>query len=122
MIPSVTRLVDELAAALPEARSSATPYLGTGATGSGNGATVPDATVPDATTWSRGGVAFAVLGADGIELRLDRHIAAAATRTPDAGPSPRGPEWVRFNPRELDGHAVDRLTAWYDLAYRRAKG
>lgn len=72
------------------------------------------------TTWSVAGRPFAVLGPDGIELRLDSAIAAAATRTPDAGPSPRGPEWVRFNPRELDGHAVDRLTAWFDLAYRRA--
>lgn len=63
-----------------------------------------------------------MLGPDGAELRLDPAIAAAATRTPDTGPSPRGAEWVRFNPRELDGHAVDRLTAWFDLAYRRAGG
>ena len=63
-----------------------------------------------------------MLGPDGIELRLEPAIAAAAARTPDAAPSPRGPEWVRFNPRELDGHATDRLTAWFDLAYRRAAG
>jgi hypothetical protein len=63
-----------------------------------------------------------VLGTDGIELRLEPAIAAAAARTPDAAPSPRGPEWVRFNPHELDGHAADRLTAWFDLAYRRAAG
>jgi hypothetical protein len=63
-----------------------------------------------------------VLGPFGLELRLDQPIATAATRTPDTAPSPRGREWVRFNPRELDGHAVDRLRAWLDLAYRRAEG
>jgi hypothetical protein len=71
-------------------------------------------------TWSRGGMPFAALGANGIEVRLDRPIAAAATRTPDTAPSARGPEWIRFNPQELDGHAVDRLRAWLELAYRRA--
>lgn len=71
-------------------------------------------------TWTRGGVPFAALGADGVEIRLDRPIAAAATRTPDAAPSSRGPDWIRFNPRELDGHAVDRLRAWLELGYRRA--
>jgi hypothetical protein len=76
-------------------------------------------------TWSRGGTAFAALGPNGIEIRLDRPIAAAATRTPDTAPSPRGEGWVRFNPAELDSHALDRLRAWLELAYRRvaeAKG
>jgi hypothetical protein len=73
-------------------------------------------------SWLRGEVEFAVLGPFGLELRLDQPIAAAATRTPDTAPSPRGPEWIRFNPRELVGHAVDRLRAWLDLAYRRAVG
>ena len=72
------------------------------------------------TTWTHGGTAFADLGPNGAEFRLDRAIAEAAARTPDAGPSARGPEWVRFNPRELDGHAVDRARAWMELAYRRA--
>jgi hypothetical protein len=70
-------------------------------------------------TWSRGGTAFAILGPNGIELHLDRPIAAAAARTPDTAPSPRGQDWVRFNPAELDGHALDRLRAWLELAYRR---
>lgn len=73
-------------------------------------------------TWSVSGQAFAVLGPSGIEILLDPAIAAAATRTPDAAPSQRGTEWVRFNPRELDGHAVDRLRAWLELAYSRAEG
>ncbi len=71
------------------------------------------------TTWSRSGTAFAALGPSGIEIRLDRAIAAAATRTPDTAPSLRGPDWIRFNPHELDGHALDRLRAWLELAYRR---
>jgi hypothetical protein len=71
------------------------------------------------TTWSHSGTAFAVLGSSGIEIRLDRAVAAAATRTPDTAPSPRGPEWIGFNPNELDGHALDRLRAWLELAYRR---
>lgn len=71
-------------------------------------------------TWSLGGVDFAVAGPFGLEVRLDRQVAAAATRTPDVAPSVRGPDWVRFNPRELDAHALDRLQAWLELAYRRA--
>lgn len=71
-------------------------------------------------TWSRGETAFAALGSNGIEIRLDGPIAAAATRTPDTAPSQRGQEWVRFNPSELDSHALDRLRAWLELGYRRA--
>jgi hypothetical protein len=71
--------------------------------------------------WSIGGRGFAALTNDAIELRLDPPIAAAAVRTPDTGPSPRGPEWVRFAPVDLDDHAVDRLEAWFGLAYRRAR-
>ena len=71
-------------------------------------------------TWSRGGREFAALGVAGVEIRLDPPIAAAAARTPDTAPSPRGAEWIRFNPGDLDGHALDRLRAWLELAYRRA--
>jgi hypothetical protein len=60
------------------------------------------------------------LGANGIEICLDQAIAAAAARTPDTAPSPRGADWIRFNPHELDGHALDRLRAWLELGYRRA--
>jgi hypothetical protein len=76
--------------------------------------------VDGVVTWARAGVAFAALGPTGIEIRLDRAVAAAATRTPDTAPSSRGADWIRFNPHELDGHALDRLRAWLELAYRRA--
>ena len=71
-------------------------------------------------SWLRGDVEFAVAGPFGVEVRLDRQVAAAATRTPDTAPSPRGAAWIRFNPRELDPHALDRLGAWLELAHRRA--
>jgi len=74
------------------------------------------------TSWARGGRVFAVLDDTGAELRLDVPIAAAAMKTPDVAASSRGAEWVRFAPATLDGHAVDRLTAWFGLAYRRAGG
>ncbi len=74
------------------------------------------------TTWSREGRVFAVLDERGAELRLDIPIAAAAMKTPDTAASIRGGEWVSFAPATLDGHAVDRLTAWFGLAYRRAGG
>ena len=108
--PTLAVLVKELAAELPDVVGSGGP----GAPGA--------VRATGATTLSHRGMAFAVLGPTAIEFRLDPAIAAAATRTPDTAPSPRGPEWVRFSPRELDGHAVDRLEAWFELAYRRTTG
>jgi len=105
---ALSRILAELAAELPDAIASPGP----GAPGGGP--------APGTTTWARDGVPFAVLGPTGIEFQLDAAVAAAATRTPDTAPSPRGKAWVRFNPRVLDGHAVDRLQAWFALAYRRA--
>lgn len=108
MIIRLAELVREIAGELPGVVGAAAPAA-------------PGAGRPVATmTWSLGSTAFAVLGTTGIEIRLDPAIAAAASRTPDTAPSPRGVEWVRFNPRELDGHAVDRLRAWLELAHRRA--
>src|SRR6266550_8566624 len=99
MNPQLPAAVAEVVVDLPETRSLST-----------NGV----------VTWSRGGREFAVLGPSGIELLLDRAVAVAATRTPDTAPSLRGTDWIRFNPHELDGHALDRLRAWLELAYRRA--
>jgi hypothetical protein len=101
-------ILAELAAELPDAIATTGP----GAPRAGP--------APGMTTWTRAGVPFAVLGPTGVEFQLDDAIAAAATRTPDAAPSPRGKAWVRFHPRVLDGHALDRLQAWFALAYRRA--
>ena len=73
-----------------------------------------------AMTWAVGDRAFAIVDGDAVELRLDPAVAAAAMRTPDVGASERGPEWVRFAPRTLEGHDLDRLEAWFALAHRRA--
>ena len=73
-------------------------------------------------TWSVAEQPFAVLGSEGIDIRLDPAVAEAAARTPDTSPSTLGAEWVRLDPDDLDGHAVDRLRAWLELAYRRAGG
>jgi len=99
----LARLLDAIAAALP-------PDL----------AASERSAVGDSVTWSFGDAPFAILAHDGVELRLDARIAAAAARTPDTAPSGRGPEWVRFNPRAIDPHAVDRLEAWFTLGARRA--
>lgn len=101
MSQSLTALVAEIVIELPEAQSLSTDGV---------------------ITWSVGDRPFAALGPSGVEVRLDPAIAAAARRTPDTGPSPRGPEWVTFDPRELNGHAVDRLRAWLVLACHRATG
>lgn len=72
--------------------------------------------------WSIGGIVFAATGPEGAEFRLSRPVAAAALRTPDAAPSPRGPDWVAFRPPLLDRHALDRAEAWLTSAWRRADG
>jgi hypothetical protein len=81
---------------------------------------VDEAVVGSTTTWSAGGRAFAILDGDTVELRLDDAVAAAAIRTPDVTSTPRGSEWVRYSPRTLEGHDLDRLEAWLALAHRRA--
>jgi len=71
-------------------------------------------------TWSRGDRMFAIRDGASVELRLDRTMADAALRTPDTAASSRGPEWVRYTPASLEGHDLDRLEAWFEVAYRRA--
>ena len=71
--------------------------------------------------YARDGVAFAWRSAEEvIELRLGADIAEAAMRTPNAGPSPRGADWIRFSPPTWDKGATDRLDAWFRVAWRLA--
>jgi hypothetical protein len=71
--------------------------------------------------YARGGVTFAARPTDDVvELRLGEEIGEAAMRTPETGPSGRGPDWVRFAPHEWDEHAFDRLEAWFLVAWRFA--
>ncbi|MGK2851032.1 MAG: hypothetical protein ACSLFN_09000 [Candidatus Limnocylindrales bacterium] len=83
-------------------------------------AVVVDAT--GATAWSSRGTDFATLDAAGstVAFRLDAVLAGAALRTPDVGASSRSADWVEFRPITLDGHAIDRATAWFLAALRRA--
>jgi hypothetical protein len=69
-----------------------------------------------------GGQTVAVVAPTGTsaEFRLSKPVAGAAVRTPDTTVSPRGPEWVRFEPTELDDHAIDRAVAWLGFAVRHA--
>ncbi|MDQ2964400.1 MAG: hypothetical protein M3R57_00910 [Chloroflexota bacterium] len=69
-----------------------------------------------------GGQPFAALAGDTAEFRLEPGVARAALGTPDAMPSRRGPDWVAFRPQELDRFALDRATAWFLSAGRRARG
>jgi hypothetical protein len=79
----------------------------------------------DVTAWSIGGIVFAALERgprDLAEFRLAPAVVAAALRTPDTARSTRGADWVAFAPSEVDGHALDRATAWLESAWRRADG
>ena len=76
---------------------------------------------PPTIEYARQGVVFAARpDRRVIELRLMPDIAEAARRTPSAGPSARGEEWIRFAPPEWDQHATDRLEAWFRVAWRLA--
>jgi hypothetical protein len=65
---------------------------------------------------------FAALAGGTAEFRLEPLVGRAALGTPDAMPSPRGPEWVAFRPGDLDRFASDRATAWFLSAWRHARG
>lgn len=72
--------------------------------------------------WSIGGVVFAATTSDAAEFRLARPVVEAALKTPGTSRSGRGADWIEFRPAELDGHAIDRATAWLASAWRRADG
>lgn len=73
-----------------------------------------------AVTWSAAGHPFAILTDAAVEIRLSGPVATAAANTPDTEPSTRGAGWIRFAPPALDGHAVDRLEAWFAFGWRHA--
>jgi hypothetical protein len=84
---------------------------------------LPDVTAErsgPAVCWSSGGHSFAILTDGAVEIRLSGPVATAAANTPDTVPSARGAGWVRFTPPALDGHAIDRLEAWFAFGRRHA--
>jgi hypothetical protein len=83
----------------------------------------PDVEVSASREYAHNGVAFAHrTGEEAIDLRLGPEIADAALRTPDTHPSSRGPDWISFTPADWDSMAVDRLRAWFRVAWRLAAG
>lgn len=75
---------------------------------------------PAAVEYRRAGRAFAVAGAERVEFRVLPAVTRAALSTPDTAASPRGGDWVAFAPAELDQFVLDRASAWFELAWRRA--
>ena len=70
-----------------------------------------------AIEYKAGGKTVAVVAAAGSSAEF---LLTTAARTPDTAPSPRGPAWVRFEPADLDDHAIDRAVAWLGFAVRHA--
>jgi hypothetical protein len=68
----------------------------------------------------RGGRPFAAVEVEEASFLLAPSVAAAALRTPDVTASRRGPGWVTLRPAVLDGHAIDRATAWLESAWRHS--
>lgn len=75
-----------------------------------------------AVTYARAGLPFAVIEPGGLSASflLSPAVADAALRTADATPSARGRGWVTLRPALVDGHALDRTTAWFESAWRHA--
>jgi len=98
---TLRELLEEVAAGSPDLEAVATPDGG--------------------IAWSRADTPFAVVSGDGAvaEFALDPVVGAAASRTPDVAPSPRGAGWVMLRPAILDDHALDRARAWFESARRR---
>ena len=68
----------------------------------------------------RGATVFAVTAGREVSFHLLTELAEAALRTPDTGPSTRGPGWVSLHPPAVDGFALDRALAWFESAWRLA--
>jgi hypothetical protein len=75
----------------------------------------------DGVSYASGQAIVAVVTGGTAEFRLRADVAAAAARTPDAAPSPRGPEWVAFSPTVFDRFARDRIEAWFEFAVRQER-
>jgi len=90
---------------------------------SGEAADVDVVRSGESDAFVRDGVVFAAHSKDNaVELCLGLDISDAARRTPDTGVSDRGQGWVRFAPQVWDEHALDRLEAWFRVAWRMAGG
>lgn len=83
---------------------------------------MPDVDVSATREYAYNGTAFAHrTGEESIDLRLGPEIGEAALRTPDTSASDRGHDWVSFSPKVWDDMSVDRLRAWFRVAWRMAE-
>jgi hypothetical protein len=83
---------------------------------------IPEVSLSATREYAHDGVAFAHrTGEETIDLRLGPEIGEAALRTPDTHPSNRGSDWVSFTPKAWDDMSVDRLKAWFRVAWRLAE-
>jgi hypothetical protein len=82
----------------------------------------PDVELSATREYAHSGIAFAHrTGEESIDLRLGPEIGEAALRTPDTHPSDRGHDWVSFSPKVWDELSVDRLRAWFRVAWKLAE-
>ena len=82
---------------------------------------VDDVEVLASREYARGNVPFAWRSAEDVmELRLGPDVAEAARRTPGTSVSSRGDDWIRFTPDLTSEHDLDRLDAWFRVAWRLA--
>ncbi len=70
--------------------------------------------------YQRGGVVFARVSADALEVRLPGDIAEAAVGTTDTAMVPGETGWIRFAPKGRERHVIDRASAWFQTAWRHA--
>lgn len=82
---------------------------------------IPGVELSATREYAHDGIAFAHrTGEESIDFRLGAEIGEAARRTPDTQPSNRGPDWMSFSPKAWDDMAVDRLRAWFRVAWKLA--
>jgi len=70
--------------------------------------------------FARGSVVFAVQTGARLEFRLRTEIAAAGLRTAATSRSPRGADWISLDTSAGDAFTVDRVVAWFEMAWRVA--
>jgi hypothetical protein len=75
----------------------------------------------EAVAYRVAGTVVVRVAGETAEFRLRPDVAAAAARTPQAAPSPRGPDWVAFSPTTFDRFARDRIASWFDFAVRQVR-
>jgi hypothetical protein len=68
----------------------------------------------------RGAALFAVQSGSRLDFRLRAEIAAAGLRTPETSKSTRGADWITLDTTTVDVFTVDRVTAWFEMAWRIA--